>query len=82
MLFFNLYTTMKKFIISLFGIICYFYQQRSYAQLDSDSLALVALYDSTNGKNWNDSWILSNEVSTWSEVTLTQGSETNINPAG
>lgn len=40
-----------------------------------DSLALVALYNSTNGDNWtnNTNWLSSNPVSTWYGVTVSGG---------
>jgi len=34
-----------------------------------DSLALVALYDSTNGANWTNTWDLNTPISTWYGVT-------------
>ncbi len=36
----------------------------------TDSLALVALYRSTNGRNWENKWNLSLPVRTWYGVTL------------
>ncbi|MGB3196657.1 MAG: leucine-rich repeat domain-containing protein [Saprospiraceae bacterium] len=36
----------------------------------SDSLALVALYQSTNGANWIAPWNLSQPITTWSGVNL------------
>ncbi len=36
----------------------------------SDSLALVALYNSTDGANWTNSWNLSQPMDTWWGVTL------------
>ncbi len=36
----------------------------------SDSLALVALYRSADGKNWENSWNLSQPIRTWYGVTL------------
>ncbi len=38
----------------------------------SDSLALVALYDDTNGDNWTNSWDLNTPITDWYGVTLTQ----------
>ncbi len=38
--------------------------------LTADSLALIALYNSTNGANWTNTWELSQPVSTWFGVTL------------
>ncbi len=39
----------------------------------ADSLALIAIYDSLNGVNWNNqlNWKTSNPVSTWYGITLT-----------
>ena len=41
--------------------------------LEQDSLALVALYDSTGGANWTNSWNLNTPVSTWYGVTVSGG---------
>ncbi len=38
-----------------------------------DSLALLALYNSTNGANWNTTWNLNNPVGSWHGVTTTNG---------
>ena len=46
--------------------------QNAYAQVaESDSLALVALYNSTNGNNWinNSNWLTNEPVHTWHGVT-------------
>ncbi len=41
------------------------------AQVNSqDSLALVAIYDSLDGKNWNTTWTLSNPVNSWFGVSI------------
>src|SRR5689334_18077145 len=43
------------------------------AQVDvNDSLALVDLYNSTNGRHWKDGfhWLLSNPVKSWYGVTV------------
>ncbi len=37
----------------------------------SDSLALVALYNSTNGPNWTNTWDLSQPMDSWYGVSLT-----------
>ncbi|MFC1553150.1 putative Ig domain-containing protein [candidate division KSB1 bacterium] len=41
----------------------------------TDSLALVALYNSTDGANWTDktNWLAGNSVADWSGVTVTSG---------
>ncbi len=38
----------------------------------SDSLALVDLYDSTNGTGWTNTWDLDQPIDTWYGVTLNQ----------
>lgn len=37
-----------------------------------DSLDLVALYNSTNGANWVNPWVLTNPMDTWDGVTLNE----------
>lgn len=49
----------------------------NYANFDpicheNDSLSLVALYDSTDGSNWTNTWDLSQPVHTWYGVTLNE----------
>ncbi|MEE9464024.1 MAG: Two component regulator three Y domain protein, partial [Candidatus Neomarinimicrobiota bacterium] len=41
--------------------------------LESDSLALVALYNSTDGANWGKTWDLNTPVVSWHGVTVTGG---------
>jgi gliding motility-associated-like protein len=48
----------------------------------SDSLALVALYDSTNGGNWTNKWTLAQPMTTWYGVALTNGRVTCIDLDG
>lgn len=38
--------------------------------LEGDSLALVALYNSTDGANWASSWDLGQPMNTWSGISL------------
>jgi len=38
-----------------------------------DSLSLVALYDSTNGPSWTNTWNLSQPMDTWHGVTVREG---------
>ncbi len=60
-----------RFFFSIFLILIPF---SSYSQiLESDSLALVALYDSTDGANWEYIWDLNSPVDTWSFVTVNNG---------
>ena len=51
--------------------------------LESDSLALVDLYNKTNGANWNDNtnWLVGN-ISTWSNVDVVGGRVTAIRLTG
>jgi Leucine-rich repeat (LRR) protein len=46
----------------------------------NDSLALVDLYDSTNGSGWDDNtnWLTTNPVSTWEGIELTNTRVTRI----
>jgi len=41
-------------------------------ETDSDSLALVALYNSTNGPNWNVAWDLNTPVRNWHGIIIDQ----------
>jgi len=50
--------------------------------LEQDSLALVALYDSTDGANWSNPWDLNSLVSTWNGVTVSGGRVTELNMGG
>ena len=46
-----------------------------------DSMALVALYDSTNGASWtnNTNWLSGQPISTWHGITVTDSQITEIN---
>ena len=46
--------------------------------LEQDSLALVALYDSTGGPGWITTWDLSSQVSSWHGVTVSGGRVTDL----
>ncbi|UCH63251.1 MAG: T9SS type A sorting domain-containing protein [Fidelibacterota bacterium] len=53
------------------ALVCLFFAGQLSAQvIGTDSLALVALYDSTNGASWSDTWDLNTPVSTWYGVTV------------
>jgi Leucine-rich repeat (LRR) protein len=49
--------------------------------LSQDSLALVDLYNSTNGANWinNNNWLTTAPINTWRGVTVTNGRVTGVN---
>lgn len=40
------------------------------ADLSGDSLALVALYNATDGKEWRTPWNLDDPITTWSNLTI------------
>ncbi len=46
---------------------------------EKDSLALVALYDSTDGANWTTTWDLNQPISTWSGITIINNQISKIN---
>ena len=41
-----------------------------YNVVEADSLALIALYDSTDGPNWNIQWDFNQLVETWEGITV------------
>ncbi len=70
---------MKKILSSLL-ILFLFSTNKSFTQtLQSDSLALVALYNSTDGANWtnNTNW-LTGSVDTWNGVEVILGRVTSL----
>ena len=59
----------------------FFVKINAYSQvLESDSLALVALYNSTNGSTWFSTkrWTLTDNVSTWYGIIVYDGRVTRI----
>src|SRR3954471_7631491 len=55
-----------------------------YSQVNKqDSLALVDLYNSTNGPNWDDhtNWLTKRPVSKWYGITVTGARVTGVFPA-
>lgn len=56
----------------------------SFAQREQDSLALVALYNSTGGANWtnNTNWMSSQPISTWYGVTVENNRVTKLQLEG
>src|SRR4051794_34147368 len=70
-----------KSILSCVAFALYANISALYAQVNvQDSLALVQLYDSTDGPNWNrqDNWLTKSPVSTWYGITVTNGGVTEI----
>ena len=46
---------------------------------NEEKLALVALYEQTNGDDWKNSWNLEESVTTWQGVKLKEGKVVAIN---
>jgi len=71
-LYLNKFNAMKKLIALLFPAFftCCFPILGKTQTNPTDSLALVALYNATNGANWTNTWDLSQAVVTWHGVTL------------
>ena len=62
---------MKKHLLIVFLAVFSFNYSQIHAQVNAqDSLTLIDLYNSTDGANWNNPWILSQPVSTWQGITL------------
>lgn len=72
-------TTIMKIVRLIFILPLLFPSTTARAQvLEADSLALVALYNRTDGSNWKQTWDLTKPVATWYGVTLNQGRVTKI----
>ena len=71
---------MKKILILLFFAAFVCKTTGSFAQATNvqDSLALVDLYNNTDGAHWRFTWNLTYPVSTWYGVTLVAGRVTEI----
>ena len=69
---------MKKIII--FSILALFASHALAKVNEKDSLALVALYKSTDGDNWTnkDKWLTSNPVNEWYGITVSRERVTSI----
>ncbi len=64
---------MRLFTIILFScLLSVLLINKSHSQSTADSLALVALYNSTDGANWTDQWDLDQPVSTWDGIYMIQ----------
>ena len=76
---------MKKIIAPLFIAAICFCKTSSYAQVNiQDSLALVNLYDSTNGPHWfnNKNWLTTNPLKSWYGIMVKYGRVTEIHLYG
>ncbi|MGH1338689.1 MAG: hypothetical protein ACRBFS_21425, partial [Aureispira sp.] len=61
----------KAFTFTLIVVLALINIQQTWAQSrQADSLALVALYNATSGANWRTTWDLTQSMSTWNGVTL------------
>ncbi len=67
---------MKK--ITFFILIFSFFTAKAQVNTQ-DSLALLALYNSTNGANWKTTWNLNNPVSSWHGVDTANGRVVKLN---
>ena len=45
----------------------------------TDSLALIALYNSTDGPNWKNAWDITTDIIQWHGVTITDGRVIELN---
>jgi len=62
---------MKILILSIVLVLTFYFPQKAKAQVNvQDSLALIALYNSTDGPNWLTPWDTTQPVSTWYGVTI------------
>ena len=66
-------------LILLVLLIC-FANTNLFADRQGDSLALVALYNSTNGDNWhnNTNWLTNEPIENWVGITVTDNRVTKI----
>jgi hypothetical protein len=71
---------MKRIILFVLVAACVCKTTGSFGQATNvqDSLALVALYDSTGGANWTNTWNLASPVSEWYGVTVNNGRVTSV----
>ena len=61
-------------------LICFLVTAYSYADVSStDKDALIALYNSTNGADWNSSWDLNASIDKWYGVKLENDKVVEIN---
>ncbi|MCB0281922.1 MAG: T9SS type A sorting domain-containing protein [Calditrichaeota bacterium] len=70
---------MRKVILLTFSLLI---SNMFGSVLEKDSLALVAVYDSTNGANWNIPWDLNAPVSSWQGVTVQNNRVTRLTVTG
>ena len=68
---------MKKYLFPLLFTLffCNYFSISSFAQCEcniiaNDSLALIDIYQSTNGRNWSNPWQLNQKATTWIGVVI------------
>lgn len=67
---------MKKLLLFLFFPVLFFSQ--TYSISSAERNALVALYNQTDGKNWNRTWDLAKDPKTWFGITIANREVTEI----
>ena len=71
---------MKRILIIF--VLCFAYTmtlaQGAGGNRASDSLALIAFYNSTDGDNWTNSWELADPINTWRGITVASDRVTRI----
>ena len=63
-------------------MICFFVSTFAFANVSSNEKeALLAIYNSTQGDQWNTPWNLNSPIETWYGVTVIDGKVIEINPS-
>ena len=70
---------MKTFYTLVFCLLTSAFLHANVPQIQKD--ALVDLYNSTDGTNWNNTWDLTTPVSSWYGVTIENNQITELNLA-
>ena len=70
----------KHFLVIGACIFFLFMERKTYSQISqNDSLALISLYDSTDGPNWENIWDLKTKVEDWYGVNIIGERVTSLN---
>ncbi len=67
----------QRTLLSILACLAFF--EINAQSLESDSLALVALYNACDGVNWKDKWILTNSIKTWENIEIENNRVTALN---
>jgi Leucine-rich repeat (LRR) protein len=65
---------LRKILIGLLCVVSLFSQSRQ-----TDSLALVAVYNALDGANWSSAWNLESSMNNWSGLTISNDRVTQLN---